>query len=106
MPYRLIVSVAAFLLTAPALAQDEGDGASRMERGAQDFLEGLMMEMEPVWRQMQEFMDAMGPALIDLMEEVRDWSVYEPPEVLDNGDIIIRRKPQEPEASPEPQIEL
>ena len=57
-------------------------------------------------------MDEMGPAMIELMDEVKDWSAYEAPEILENGDIIIRRKPQEPapEISPDPtappQIEL
>jgi len=93
-------------------AAQEEDGSSLMERGAQQFLEGLLQEMEPAWRELQGFMDAMGPAMIELMDEVQDWSAYEPPEILDNGDIIIRRKPQVPdtEAGPDqeqpPQIEL
>lgn len=55
----------------------------------------------------------MGPKLRAVLEDVEDWSVYEAPEVLDNGDIIIRRKPDvpEPEAEkapeePAPQIDL
>jgi hypothetical protein len=56
-------------------------------------------------------MEQMGPALLGLMDEIKDWSVYEPPEILDNGDVIIRRKPQIPEDAPPvpeplPQIEL
>jgi hypothetical protein len=96
----------------PAVAQEE-DGPSMMERGAQEFLEGLMKQMEPAWREMQDFMEEMGPALIELMEEIKDWSVYEPPEILENGDIIIRLKPSEeddtqpaPDPEPLPQIEL
>lgn len=82
-----------------------------MERGAQDFLEGLLLEMEPAWREFQGFMDEMGPAMIDLMDEIKDWSAYEAPEILDNGDIIIRRKPAPqdpitPDPEPLPQIEL
>lgn len=97
---------------ASSSAAQEEDGPSLMERGAQQFLEGLLQEMEPAWRELQEFMDAMGPAMIELMDDVKDWSDYEPPEILDNGDIIIRRKPElpVPEAEPEqqqpPQIEL
>ena len=81
-----------------------------MERGAQQFLEGLLQEMQPAWEEMRGFMEEMGPAMMDLMEEVKDWSVYEPPEILENGDIIIRRKPEAPaipeQAEPAPQIEL
>ena len=42
----------------------------------------------------------------------QDWSAYEAPEMLPNGDIIIRRKPDHPLTPPEtptepaPQIEL
>lgn len=84
-----------FALTVPpAVAQeDSDDGRSMMERGAQEFLEGLLREMEPAWDELQSFLDEMGPALMEMMDEVKDWSAYEPPEILENGDIIIRRKP-------------
>lgn len=82
-----------------------------MERGAQEFLEGLLLEMEPAWRELQAFMEAMGPAMVELLDQVKDWSAYEPPEILDNGDIIIRRKPEkdeppvpEPETMPQTEI--
>ncbi len=101
------------LFCAQPLAAQEEDGGSMMEQGAQRFLEGLLKEMEPAWRDMQGFFDQMGPAMIELMEEVKDWSVYEPPEILENGDIIIRRKPDEggsrepiPDPDPLPKIEL
>ena len=103
------------LLAAPVMAQsaDEEDAPSLMERGAQQFLEGLLLEMEPAWAEFQKFLDAMGPALSDMMDEVQDWSNYEPPEILENGDIIIRRKPEipapapiEPDPTAPPQIEL
>jgi len=51
------------------------------------FLEGLITEM--------------GPALSDLQDSIKDWSNYHPPEVLPNGDIIIRRKPAPAPALPE-----
>ncbi len=106
-----MIALMAVLSAHPALAQDEDGGTSMMERGAQEFLEGLLLEMEPAWRELQAFMDAMGPAMVELMEQVKDWSAYEPPEVLDNGDIIIRRKPEKeetpaPAPEPIPQIEL
>jgi len=34
----------------------------------------------------------LGPALRDLEEKIDDLNAYLPPEVLPNGDIIIRRK--------------
>lgn len=99
MRYLMIWLTALCLTAPPATAQE--DGPSLMERGAQQFLEGLLQEMEPAWQQMQGFMEQMGPAMLELMEEVKDWSVYEPPEVLDNGDIIIRRKPPVDVAPPD-----
>lgn len=91
-----------------------------MERGAQLFFEGLMQEMAPAMDEvaklmeeagpaLQEFVTDMGPKLLNMLEEVEDWSVYAAPEIQPNGDIIIRRKPQTPKVTPEeqmPQIEL
>ena len=74
-----------------------------MERGAQMLMEGLLREMEPalddflalsqeIGPAFESFVTQMGPALRDLLGKVEDWSVYHPPELLENGDIIIRRK--------------
>ena len=90
----------ALLPLSPAAAQsaEEGDmqdGIDLLEEGAKLFLRGLMDEMEPALRQLQE---GMEPALRDLMEKLDDLDAYHLPEVLPNGDIIIRRKtPLEPE---------
>lgn len=111
---KSILLIASLGLSAPAYAQDTSDeGLSMMERGAQLLMEGLLQEMEPALDDLKElaeefgpalesFSTQMGPALRGLMAEVEDWSVYHPPEMLDNGDIIIRRKvPDENEADPE-----
>ena len=93
------------------MAQSE-DSPSVIDQALRQLLDGLIQEMEPTLDDMSEFLAEMGPALAELMDEVKDWSAYEAPEMLDNGDIIIRRKPDtgEPPASPEreplPQIEL
>lgn len=103
---KLIHIASAVALCATAASAQDQDAPSMLERGAQQFLEDLLLEMEPAWRELQGFMDEMGPAMLGIMEEVKDWSAYEPPEILDNGDIIIRRKPPEavPELAPDPQI--
>lgn len=113
MPYitsmkRFSITLMAFCVCASPLAAEADDPPSIMERGAQQFLEGLLLEMEPAFESMRGFMEQMGPALSDLMGEVEDWSVYEAPEILPNGDIIIRRKPnpQEPVPEAQPQIDL
>lgn len=96
-------------LSAPAFAQEaeEEEGLSLMERGAQMLMEGMLRELEPALEgldnlgpSLRAFAEEMGPALAELLDEVKDWSAYEPPEILDNGDIIIRRKPREELAPP------
>ncbi|GAA6174739.1 hypothetical protein NBRC116593_06580 [Sulfitobacter pacificus] len=128
MPYiqsmkQLAVFALTVTLASSAQAEEDPPGLSLMERGAQMFLEGILKEMEPAMEDLQgladdmgpalqQFADEMGPKLSELMSEIEDWSVYQPPEVLPNGDIIIRRKPEHPMTPPEtptepaPQIEL
>ncbi|WP_171239681.1 hypothetical protein [Ruegeria sp. HKCCA5491] len=101
-------------LATPAYAEDE-TGPSLMEQGAELFFEGLRQEMEPALEDllgladqfgpaMQSFFEEMGPALAELASEIQDWSAYEAPEILPNGDIIIRKKPPVSEDTPEPEI--
>lgn len=102
------------LTISPLAAQEAGDaeggedGPSLMERGAELFWRGLREEMQPSLQElegfmsrigpsMQSFLAEMGPALADIADKVEDWSRYEAPEILPNGDIIIRRKPDAPE---------
>lgn len=119
----LALPVALMLAAAPTSAQEEGEGMdegrSLMEEGARLFWEGIRREMGPALEGLREqteemepalrdFAERMGPALADLMGKIGDLSAYHPPEVLPNGDIIIRRKtPLEMEATPpEGEIEL
>lgn len=87
-----------------------------MQRGAEMFWKGLRDEMAPslleleelmskIGPSMQGFLTEMGPALAEIAEKVEDWSRYEAPEILPNGDIIIRRKPDAPESVPSDQAE-
>ena len=91
------------LLTLPAVAQDatpapEGEGFSLMEEGAKLVLRGLMTEMEPALNDMQDALKEVQPALRDLgpkfaqlIAMIDDFKNYAAPEMLPNGDIIIRR---------------
>ena len=98
------------LLDQPAPGEDS-ESFRLMEEGARTFLQGLMGEVEPALEGLQgmteqmrpalrDFVAEMGPAFRDLVTEVEDWSVYQAPEILPNGDIIIRRREQ-PEIGPD-----
>lgn len=98
-----MISAALAAFAMPAAAQEDS-GKSLMEQGAELFFEGLREEMEPALDDllglaqqfgpaMQSFFEEMGPALAELAGEIKDWSAYEAPEMLPNGDIIIRKKP-------------
>ena len=117
---RIVLPFCSALLIASSAVAEEERGLSLMERGAMLFIEGIMKEMEPAIDELEGFAQDMGPALkmfademgpkrAEIVEQVEDWSAYEAPEILPNGDIIIRRKPDHPIEKPvEPgaQIEL
>lgn len=101
----------AALIGAPSFAQDQEPDPSLMERGLELFFEGLQDEISPAMDElrllaeefgpaMQGFLSEMGPALAEIATQVEDWSAYEMPEILPNGDIIIRKKPVQEDAKP------
>lgn len=81
--FALALSLAAL----PAKAEDEGlspqmeEGMSLLSEGTRLLLQGLMEQMEPALRELQGALDNLD--------------AYHPPEILPNGDIIIRRKTPE-----------
>ncbi len=103
---RITTFLLCVALAAPASAQDtptppEGDGTrdslreglGLMEQGTRRLLEGLLREF--------------GSAVEGLEEALRDLSAYHPPEVLPNGDIIIRRRtPLLPEPEDDGPVDL
>ncbi len=100
-----------FVWQAQVTGSGEDDDGSLMERGVELFFKGLREEMAPTLDGLQgllgeigpsfgEFLAEMGPALAEIASRVEDWSAYELPEMLPNGDIIIRRK-QDKDVSPD-----
>ncbi|UWP99193.1 hypothetical protein [Aliiroseovarius crassostreae] len=82
------------------------DGAELMSRGLQMLLDGLAQEMSPMRDGLAEGMAENWARQLhegwqDLMAEMGDLSAYHPPEVLPNGDIILRRKLPQPPVPPE-----
>lgn len=114
--------------TAPATVlwadngSDSGPDAPRslMEEGARLFFKGLQEEMAPALEglqalaaemgpAMQDFVLQMGPAMGEILQKVEDWSQYHAPEMLPNGDIILRKRvPQDavPDADETGEIEI
>lgn len=107
-----VLLLALTLAPLPALAQETApsepevaeEGPSLMERGLALFFEGFQQEMEPALdemsRALEQFGPAVAPALERLMAMVDDMTNYELPEMMENGDIIIRRKPDAPPVEP------
>ena len=98
------ITTAAMLAVTPVAAEDKTEeGLSLMERGARLLLQGVLQEMEPAIEDLRKFseevepglrlfVEDMGPALAELMRKVDDFTAYHPPELMPNGDIIMRRK--------------
>jgi hypothetical protein len=92
-PMHKLVLILALCAT-PALAQDDDPpGRDLMAEALRLFMKGLMAEMEPALDDLGNFLDNLD--------------AYHPPEVLPNGDIIIRRKtPLEKELDEDGEVEL
>ena len=103
------IAALAFVLALPATAQEmvqeqpQQDERSLMQRGFEMFFEGLLNEVEPLKEDLNQLtenlepslralIEEFGPVLRDLAGKIDDATRYEAPEVLPNGDIIIRRK--------------
>ena len=91
---RWLIMATVVLLAGSALAEEhEPQGRDLMSEALRLFMKGLMSEMEPAFE--------------DLEGLLQNLDVYHPPEVLPNGDIIIRRKtPIDKVPSEDGEIEL
>ena len=114
-----VILAASLALTAvPATAQEAQQGRDLMEEGAKLLLRGLLNEAAPAIRELEDLANnvgpamemlrnEMGPALAEIMANIDDIGNYQPPEILPNGDIVIRRDPLAPPYTPDPDdIEL
>ena len=118
--------ILALMLAGPLAAQTEGapdcpllaPGCERLPRLLEDFerdmaplLRDLQREAEPRLRDLERdlapLLDGLGrrvdPILRDLADLMGDLSGWEAPEVLPNGDILIRRRPAPPPPRPQDQ---
>lgn len=91
---QILPAMLCLTLALPATAQEAEepgirDGFGLLSEGSRMILEGLMDEMRPV------FEEQMLPLLQDLGAMIDDLSAYHAPEMLPNGDILIRRRTDE-----------
>jgi hypothetical protein len=92
------------LLPAPASAEGDVDqGLDLLQQGSKLLMQGLMAEIEPDLKALAE---EMGPAMLQLQGMIGDLTQYHAPEILPNGDIILRRKVPLVPVLPERDIEL
>lgn len=89
----------------PALAQTPAeDGLGLVERGLGIVAENLWTEFGPDLNRLGQDMGAalatLAPMLEDLSVLVDDIGNYQAPERLENGDVLIRRKPDAPPPPP------
>jgi hypothetical protein len=81
------------------------EGLNLFEQGADLFLRGLLDEIGPQLEQLRPqfegMADEIGPMIAGLLNLVDEIDAYHPPEILPNGDIILRRKTPSKQA-PEP----
>ncbi|MBK5927511.1 hypothetical protein [Rhodobaculum claviforme] len=86
---RPICLVVLLTATPGALAQDAApsEGAGPLQEGTRQLLRDLMEELEPGLRALQR--------------RLGDLSAYYPPEVLPNGDILIRRRTEPSDVRPD-----
>lgn len=86
-------ALALLLTVTPAAGQEDGsNGRDLMAEALRLFMQGFMAEMEPALEDLQGFVDNLN--------------AYHPPEILPNGDILIRRKTPEEMGAPEGETEL
>ncbi|MEM7506655.1 MAG: hypothetical protein AAF415_07900 [Pseudomonadota bacterium] len=90
-----LVCLLPLLAASPALAQDEGTPDLKQQLG--DMLRDFTDRVKPT-------LDEMAEGL-QIFEEIDSFEHYARPEVLRNGDIIIRRHPDAPAYVPPEQNE-
>ncbi|MBS9715755.1 hypothetical protein ACFFUT_02670 [Pseudohalocynthiibacter aestuariivivens] len=102
MKHIAALALVASISVTPVYSQDNDveEGFSLMEEGAKILLRSLLQEMEPAIKDLHGFAQEMAPVMRELQGMIGDFGLYHLPEILPNGDIIIRRKTPEEIAEP------
>jgi len=67
-------------------------GPSAAGSGKDDLRHGLELLRQGLELMLKGLSDELAPILLEIQGKIIDLSQYYPPEILPNGDIIIRRK--------------
>lgn len=106
----LCLSLATLPLRAEEAKDDVEEGFSLLEQGAKMIMRSMLEEMKPALEDMQsglgQALTEMEPALRDLAKMIGEIENYHPPEILPNGDIILRRRVPLGPPQPGDEIEL
>lgn len=109
---RALVLALLVLPPSPALAQeDEGGLGALIEDGARGMIEGMLDDMRPAIDDLEGLVaeygpllellgEEMGPALMAVFRQIDSIAHYEPPVILPNGDIVMRRRADAPAWAP------
>ncbi|QHQ33911.1 hypothetical protein [Algicella marina] len=108
---QIALAAVVSLSLSPALAQETEEPQPFLEKWAEETMKGLMNDIGP---ELEKMIDELGPELEglfaeliprlrDLTEKLGGLAMYELPEVLPNGDIIIRRKQDAPPVTVDPE---
>lgn len=105
---HFIVPVLACVLLLPATTVQADDSAPPAQESTplldlfDQMLRGFMREAEPQMRELERGFEALEPEIQRFLDRMQGLAQYHPPEVLPNGDILIRRRQAEevPEDAP------
>lgn len=86
----------------PEPGQSLSEALEELRSGAEALLRGLIEDIEPHLREIEPKVEEIGPRLRALAERLGGLAAYHPPEVLPNGDIILRRRVPLDAHEPEP----
>ncbi|WP_432449284.1 hypothetical protein [Aliiroseovarius marinus] len=87
-----LACVAAFALPSSAEDTPAADENPELSEGAELLSEGFRLLLEGLANEVEPLAEEWSKGWAELARKFGDMQVYYPPEVLPNGDIIIRRR--------------
>ncbi len=80
----------------PAQEEPQQDGPIPLTELFERLLRGFLSEAEPHLRELERGFSALEPEIQRFLDDLRGMTQYHPPEILPNGDILIRRREEMP----------